>query len=138
MFTMAEGLDISRMTQRPEPKEWCFTEILCHLRDVEWEVNLPRLQRLSTEENPFITGVDTDPWAEERDYRSQDGLAALQAFCAERMKTLELLSGLTEEQWQLAARHTFLGPTHLQELVSIIAAHDRLHLRQAKNCLKAI
>ena len=121
---------ISTWTKRPQPEEWCQTEILCHLRDVEVEVNLPRLRQLLQDSNPFIPGMDTDPWADERGYIQQDGSLALQAFITSRIQTLDLLANLSPEDWDSPARHAIFGPTHLTELVSIMAGHDQLHIRQ--------
>ena len=39
-----------------------MTEIICHLRDVEREVNLPRIRRVLAEQNPFLVGEVTDVW----------------------------------------------------------------------------
>lgn len=117
-------------SQRSAPGEWCQTEILCHLRDVEREVNLPRLRRVVQEDNPFITGQDTDPWAVQRRYIEQDGPQALRDFTAARIELLGLLETLSPDDWQRPARHTIFGPTTLSELASIAAAHDRLHLQQ--------
>jgi FMN phosphatase YigB (HAD superfamily) len=117
---------------QPSNSEWSLTEILCHLRDVETEVNLPRLDLLLLEDNPFIPGMDTDPWAAERCYAIQDRQAALGRFTAARLKLIDRLAGLPPEDWNRPARHAILGPTHLRELIGIIASHDRLHVRQAR------
>ena len=116
--------------QRPQTGEWSLTEIVCHLRDVDREVNLERLQITLAETNPFIPGRDTDPWAEERQYIRQDGEQALGQFIQARLKLLEILEGMPPQDWQRPVRHAIFGPTQLRELVGITAAHDRLHLRQ--------
>jgi FMN phosphatase YigB (HAD superfamily) len=115
---------------RPRPDEWSLTEILCHLRDTEIEVNLPRLERLLAEDDPFIAARDTDIWAEERNYRAQDGAAAFRDFVAVRMELLQKLAGLGDTEWGRRARHSIFGPTTLEECVGFIAQHDRLHLHQ--------
>ncbi len=116
--------------KRQQPEEWCQTEILCHLRDVEAEVNVPRIARVIQESNPFIAGQDTDPWADQRGYIQQNGSRALAGFSATRKHLINLLTQLSPQDWQRPARHAIFGPTSLQELVSIIAGHDRLHIRQ--------
>lgn len=128
--TLGAGLTNEDWTRKPQAGEWAPAEILCHLRDVEQEVNLPRLQRVLGEENPFIAGKDTDPWADERQYICQSGPQAQDEFTAARVELLALLEGLQPADWQRPARHAIFGPTHLAELVSIIAGHDRLHLQQ--------
>ena len=75
-------------SRRPTSDEWSFSEILCHLRDVDMEVNLPRVNRVLQEHNPFIPGEDTDIWAEQRQYRFQDGGLALRQFTSARMQLI--------------------------------------------------
>ncbi|MFZ5912529.1 MAG: DinB family protein [Chloroflexota bacterium] len=123
------------MKRRPEPAEWSLAEILCHLRDTEQEVYQPRLRLLLEQDEPFIPARNTDEWAEQRGYRDQDGLQALQDFIAARLQTLEIMRGLGGADWQRKARHAIFGPTHLGELVRFMAEHDRLHIRQAQTTL---
>ena len=120
------GPDLKR---RPVPDEWCLTEVLCHLRDTEVEVNLPRLRMLLELDEPFIPARNTDKWAEERDYKNQDPVSAFNDFLSARLRTLGLLQGLTDE-WERRARHAIFGPTNLLELVKFMAEHDKLHIRQ--------
>jgi FMN phosphatase YigB (HAD superfamily) len=115
--------------RQPAPAEWSVTEIICHLRDVEREVNLPRIRKLVAEENPFLAGEVTDRWVEERHYINQDGSQALTDFITARKETLGLLNGLQIE-WSRTARHAIFGPTTLLELVGIITGHDRAHIQQ--------
>ncbi len=117
--------------RKPGPGEWCLTEILCHMRDVEAEVNLPRVEKLLSEDNPFIAGKDTDQWADERGYINEDGKLALEQFTATRSRLLDKIENLSQDEWNLPARHTIFGPTRLLEIASIAAAHDRLHVQQA-------
>ncbi len=129
--TLTEGLPPEVWSRSPAPGEWNLTEIICHLRDVEREITLPRFQKILREDSPLLLGADTDPWAAERDYRSQDGPAAFDAFIAARKQTLALLASLSDEDWQRPAQHAMLGPTTLQELASFSARHDQMHVRQA-------
>ncbi len=121
--------------KRPAPNEWSPGEVLCHLRDVDREVNLFRLQKVLDEHNPFIPGQDTDPWAAIRRYDLQDGRQALVDFTQARLQVLNLLEELTEEDWDRPARHAIFGPTTIRELVNIIAGHDILHVQQTYKAL---
>lgn len=125
------------LTRRPVSDEWSLTEVICHLRDTEGEVNYPRLHMLLELDEPFIPARMTAAWAEERDYNNQDFSQALRDFIAARMKTLDLLRGLKDE-WQRKARHAIFGPTDLQEMVKFIVEHDKLHIRQIKTTLEQI
>ncbi len=128
--TLCRQIATGSWNQRPQLDEWSPVEILCHLRDVEQEVNLPRLNKVLGEPNPFIPGQDTDAWAQERTYLDQNGELALISFVSSRMQLIEMVSRLDESDWQRPARHAIFGPTNLQELVRIITGHDRLHIRQ--------
>ena len=127
--TLTASLPPEAWGERPAAREWCLTEILCHWRDVEREVNLPRLHTILAEKNPFIAGVVSDDWVEERQYARQDGRLALTEFTAARKDTLALLSGLQVE-WPRTARHAIFGPTTLQEQAGFFAGHDQAHLQQ--------
>jgi FMN phosphatase YigB (HAD superfamily) len=129
--TLSANLDEQEWKQKPAANEWCLTEIVAHLRDVDQEVNLPRLAKVCQEDNPFLPGVDTDPWASERQYFRENGLIARQEFLAVRTKLLELVVGLSDTGWQRPARHAIFGPTNASELVGIIATHDQLHIHQS-------
>lgn len=135
LATLTADLPPAAWTTSLQPGEWSLAEVACHLRDVEAEVNVPRLRKVLQETNPFLPGMDTDPWAEERNYLLQDGLQALTIFTQERIRLLRLLSGLDEADWDRPARHAIFGPTQLKELVAIIAGHDRLHVQQVHQLL---
>ena len=134
LLEQESGLNVKRS---PFPKEWSLTEIVCHLRDTELEVNYPRLRMLLELDEPFIPARMTAAWAEERDYNSQDFSQALRDFTMARIETTEFLSGL-EEEWGRKARHAIFGPTNLQELVKFITEHDRLHIRQILSTIEQI
>ncbi len=129
LLTLLSGLSQEAWYRAPAAGEWCLTEIVCHLRDVEREVNLPRLRKILSEENPFVPGMVTDVWVKERQSIKEDGPLALAGFLAARKETLLLLDGLKTE-WSRPARHAIFGPTTLKEQVSIMTGHDRAHVQQ--------
>ncbi len=118
--------------RRPSAGEWSLTELICHLRDVEREVNLPRLRSVIETDNPFVAGADTDPWANERDYQSQSGPEALRDFIAARREAARYLRSQPYTVWSRTARHAIFGPTQLIEIVGWILDHDRIHLDQIR------
>lgn len=127
---LLEPLAADALSIRPAADEWSITEVICHLRDVEREVDQPRIQQILREDEPFIPAQLPDEWAVEREYSKQDGLSALREFTSARIRTLEMLNGLAPAQWSRKARHAIFGPTPLQELVCFNAEHDRLHIQQ--------
>lgn len=132
--TLASGLEPDRWNRRPHAAEWSVGEILCHLRDVDAEVTLPRTLRLRQEENPFITAEPTDVWAEERQYIREEAAGALDGFLRERTTLLRALQQLSPRDWSRPARHAIFGPTTMSELLGFTVTHDQNHIRQvAKN-----
>jgi FMN phosphatase YigB (HAD superfamily) len=127
-----EDLPEAAWTRKPADGGWAITEIVCHLRDVEAEVHLPRLRALVETDNPFLSGADTDPWAAERNYRSQSGPQAVHDFIAARRQTRAFLDALPDSAWNRPARHAIFGPTHLAEIVGWMLGHDRIHLEQLR------
>lgn len=133
--TLCRGLPEEKWKARQSPEEWSPVEVLCHLRDVDLEVNLPRLIKVIQEQSPFIPAVDSDPWAHTRAYILQDPGGALQGFFQARQQLLDFLEKLAPEDWQRTCRHAIFGPTSLAELAGITAAHDRIHVRQFQKLL---
>jgi HAD superfamily hydrolase (TIGR01549 family) len=128
--TICKNLTDEQWVYKPDGKEWAVVEILCHLRDVDREVNLPRLQKIITSETPFLPGEVTDPWSEERKYINQSGPEALRSYIEVRTEMCRLLNQLTDEGWMSSARHAIFGPTILFELVGFMVTHDAVHIRQ--------
>jgi hypothetical protein len=122
---------------RPAPDEWSLTEVSCHLRDVEREVHQARFRALLAEDTPFLPGVVSDAWAAEREYRAQEGPAALAEFLAARAQTLALLRGLDEAAWTRQGRHAFFGLTTMHELLHLVVKHDDTHWRQIEALLQS-
>lgn len=129
--TQRRNVPLSRWNQKPSQEEWCLTEIICHLRDSDREVNLPRFRKILDEENPFLPAVNADEWSSLRQYcNNEEPLEALQGFIQARMEILNLLDSLPTDAWERPARHAIFGPTTLQELVTFMTAHDRDHIQQ--------
>ncbi len=120
----------SRWSCCPQEEGWGPVEIACHLRDVEREITQPRLWKIHDEQNPYLAPVESDSWAEQRNYRAQDGPQALKEFIQARKSTVALLRGLSPEDWKRSARHALFGPTTLAEQARFSARHDLLHIEQ--------
>lgn len=130
LHSQCTRLSPAAWTHRPAADEWSVVEIVSHLADMDAEVNLPRLRKVLQETNPFIAGIDTDAWAEARQYIQRDGWQALQDFVTARGELIAFLESLSPDDWQSPARHAIFGPTCLHEMAIFAAGHDRLHVRQ--------
>jgi FMN phosphatase YigB (HAD superfamily) len=129
--TIARGLPQERWHLKSAVEEWCFTEIICHLRDADSEINLPRFDRILLENNAFIPAVNADSWTQTRAYCQENGREALDGFFAVRLALINRLEALSPSQWDFQANHAIFGPTSLLELTMFIARHDQTHIQQA-------
>lgn len=121
---------------RPAAGEWCLTELLCHLRDVEREVHQVRFRALLTGDNAFIPGATSDDWVVEREYARQNGRLALTDFLAARRETVALLPLPAAAFWQRQGRHSYFGPTTAHELLNLAVRHDQAHWQQLQTLLR--
>ena len=128
LLTLLGDLPPETWARKPAPGAWSLTEIVCHLRDIDREVHLPRLERILSTATPFLPAVNTDPWADERHYAAESGSDALALLAEGRVLMLRQLESLSPEAWDRPARHALLGPTSLAEVASIAADHELLHL----------
>ncbi len=131
LHTLSRTLSQAQWVQRPQPGEWSQLEILSHLRDVDIEVNIGRIEAILREDNAFIAGQSTDQWVDERQYNLANPVSVFDEFITTREKLVDLLMSLSVIDWERRARHTILGPTTIRELVEIVVDHDRLHIQQS-------
>jgi FMN phosphatase YigB (HAD superfamily) len=121
--------------EKPNPESWAAIEVITHLRDVELEINYPRIKSILLSDEPFLSAFDSDRWAEERAYINNNPTEVLQSLWQARRNTISLLANEGPEAWERNARHAIFGPTTLSELVLIFIEHDLLHLRQLRTIL---
>jgi len=138
LAVLIKDIPAEHWTHGPGSDAWGLTEIICHLRDVDAEVNIPRVEAILEESNPFIPAQETNGWAEDRGYAQQNGREALHVFTETRKRLVTKLAALRPEDWRRRARHSVFGPTDLREMAGISAEHDRSHVRQVFQLLPQI
>jgi hypothetical protein len=121
----------------PAEGEWCLTEVVCHLRDVEREVHQARFRALAAAEGAFLPGAVADEWVTKRRYREQHGPTALAQFLKAREETEQMLEAFDESYWQRQGQHAFFGPTTMQELLNLVVQHDQAHWEQVQALLQS-
>lgn len=102
-------------------------QVICHLRDVDREINLPRLQTILENDNPFLSSVDTHEGIQQRAYDRESPEMAVRGYIAARQEILGSLRNLSLEQWDRRARHSLFGPITLSEWIAVLAEHDLRH-----------
>ena len=114
----------------PAPGRWSALEVLCHLRDADLDVYLPRLERILAEQAPAIDYADMERWGDARGYRQTAPRAALDAWRAARGRLLARLAPLGPREWARIAFHSLAGPFPLADQVRNWVEHDLSHRRQ--------
>ena len=109
--------------------------MICHLRDNE-EWFLERMRLIVAMDLPRFVATNPDRWADERQYLTNDGAAALAAFARRRRETLEFLNGLDPDAWTRVGVHVdSRGRRTIDEFLSVMAWHDDNHLDQLRRAL---
>ena len=140
LAVLAEGpLSVARQLDRhsearwalaPAPGRWSALEVLCHLRDTDRDVFVPRLERMLTEEQPAIEDVDMGGWDARRAYRSESPRAAHLAWSAARRGLVARLEPLGPADWRRVGLHSVRGTFPLGDMVRQWVEHDLSHRRQ--------
>jgi hypothetical protein len=112
---------------RPAEGEWSQHECLTHLWIAEHYVFRPRLQRMATEDNPYMPVVDEVALQKEQwdPQRPRDEL--LNAFLADRQAELELLE---QVDWSRPGVHETNGPMDIAWVAQYAMGHTWEHLSQ--------
>ena len=118
-----------RAAGKTESSGWGPPEIAAHLADVELELGW-RMRRTLAETEPELAPFDQERWASALRYAERDTETSLAAYAAQRAANVEVLSRLSEGEWERRFRHREFGVQPLRVLVRHIADHDLEHLRQ--------
>ena len=107
-----------------------FTAIeqICHVRDIEVDGYHVRFQRTLRESNPTLESIDSEILAKKRSYATSNPAEVFASFRAARIKTIELISGLSHEHLSRTAVFEGYGALSLRSLVHYLCSHDQQHL----------
>ena len=115
---------------KPPSQNWSILEIVCHLVDEEVEDFRRRVQMTLEDPSQEWASINPEIWAVERRYNEQNLQEKVQAFVAERTKSIDWLEGLSGADWNKAYQHKHFGPMRAGDLLVAWTAHDQLHVRQ--------
>jgi DinB superfamily len=131
ILAAVDGLSDADLDHRPADGGWTPREVVHHTADSEMTSAI-RLRRLIAEENPLILGYDGDEFARRLHYADRPIEPALAAIAAARSTTVQILDGLTEEQWARTGTHSEGGPYGVRRWLEIYAAHCHEHADQIR------
>lgn len=135
---LADGLDPAALRTRPREGEWCLTEVIAHLCDLDRMLFLPRLRRIAAEERPAFEAFDPQAWERERDHRARDLAADLAGFAEARAETIAFLQRLPAGAAERLGVSGHFGPMTLAQYATHVLDHDLEHLGQMRDCRAAL
>jgi len=130
---LTRGLGVDALRFRPREGEWCLTEVLAHLTDLERTLVLPRLRRIADEHRPVFDVFDVEAWARSRDHRARDFAADLEAFAAARAATVRFLNALPAGAAERLGLSGHFGPVTLAQYATHAVDHDLEHVAQMRD-----
>lgn len=130
------GVPDERVRRAPGPGRWSVLEVLCHVRDSDREVLVPRLARFAAEPEPFFENIDMTGWDRERAYAAQSPAESLAQWRAARRGAIATLATFGRAEWNRLGFHSLRGPYPLSEMVRGWVEHDLSHLHQIADALR--
>lgn len=124
------GADDAALDAREAPGEWSPREVVHHLADSEMTSAI-RIRRVLVEDNPEIQGYDQEAFAS-RLWYDRPIEQSLDAFRLARSSTAELLTRMTDADWQRGGVHSESGPYTAEDWLRIYAVHAHEHAEQIR------
>ena len=115
---------------KPTPETWSVLEVLGHLLDEERHDFRKRLDILLHRPEEAWEPIDPQGWVIAHNYNEQDFDKTLDAFHAERQKSLVWLKELQEPNFEQEAMAPWGKPIKAGDMFAAWVAHDNLHIRQ--------
>lgn len=126
---LLRGVTAEELDARPFADRFTLREAISHVAD--WEgVWTERIQKIATEETPFLPGYDEGQWAIDHDYAQANFDEQMERIAVGRAAMVAYLRGLEMSAWQRVGQHGELGTISLFELVALVAGHDGYHAQQ--------
>jgi DinB family protein len=131
------GFPAESLGAHPIPGKWSAREIVHHLGDSE-TTSAGRIRKLLCEDGAVIQGYDQDQFATKLRYNERDMAPALEAFRSARTTTMQLLTLMSDDDWQREGTHTESGRYTAEDWLRIYAAHAHNHAAQIRRLRDAL
>jgi hypothetical protein len=121
---------------RPAPGEWSALEVMGHMLDAEVVVSA-RYRFIVAHDEPPLIGYDQDRWVQSLHHNDDDPSALLDHFEAIRLANLAMWRRSNPDERSRVGLHGERGPESYDLTFRLLAGHDRVHLAQAQDALRA-
>jgi hypothetical protein len=126
---LLSGITAEEARIKPTPESWSILEVVCHLYDEEREDFREHLDFILHRQQEEWHRINPEGWVIERKYNEQDFPKMQEKFFAERQKSLDWLSDISNSDWDITYTSQY-GSVSAGEMFSCWIAHDNLHIRQ--------
>jgi hypothetical protein len=133
IMRLVENLGEGEKLWKPRADEFSATENVCHLRDIEEEGYSVRIRRLMEETEPFLSDLDGQALASERDYNSQNMYEALDRFTRARSGNVAAVKELPPDGLNRRGMFEGTGAVTLGQLLLMMREHDEAHLKELES-----
>jgi len=120
------------LARRPKADKWSANEILAHLAETEIILGY-RIRSVLANSGRPIENVDQIVWAKAMRYDKVEPWKSVVRFRENRAWTLELLAGLTPEEWSRYGVHSERGRESVRDMALLYAGHDLNHAAQIRD-----
>lgn len=120
-----------------EGQTWTPLDLVAHLLENERAMSI-HVHKIRNGRETVPTGFDLKQWnagLKERVGTLPSLKEMLNELAQVRVKTLEVLESLSEEEWDLQGRHPNRGRIPIEQYYETIAEHDTWHINDIKNGL---
>jgi hypothetical protein len=126
---LLSGITQEEAQIKPSPESWSILEVVCHLYDEEREDFREHVDFILHRQNEGWHQIDPQAWVTERNYNEQIFVEMQEKFFAERQKSLDWLTEISNADWDTIYTSKYRSTT-AGEIFACWIAHDNLHVRQ--------
>lgn len=120
--------------EKPDAISFSATEILYHMLEVErlWQ---RRMRGMLDGTVKTFEALNPDEAATAGSYNEKSFESGIAEFRSARKETLDVLQGLSKEQFALSGLHPKYGELSMQRILEIMHGHDQNHTDQFRRTL---
>ena len=138
LFELCSGASPERMARPMAPGKWSPLQVIAHLVGCDREALLPRIEKMLTEEHPFLARYNQDLWMKQYgDVYNRKAVSLLDEFARLREKSMVLLFDLGLDSWHRTGQHEEMGKITIYDLALYFVEHDEHHRHQIAGALAA-
>jgi hypothetical protein len=133
---LTAGTPESALNHSPAPGEWSPREVLSHLADSDLVTGM-RVRMIVTDDRPILIGYDQDAWTSRFGGLDESAAETIARWRTLRLVNIRMYESLSPEEWQRVGLHSQRGEESVLLTAQMQAGHDRTHLEQVRQGLKA-